>query len=167
MTAAAPSIDQLRELAVPAPLVSYWPQTWGWLVLLLVLLLIAGMWATLRWRRWQRDRYRREALARLDTLGQALADPERRLPALRELPVLLKRVALSMPNAPEVAGLGGVEWQAFLARSAPRPLPEDFAAQLFTVAYAPDAQVKGMPDAEVRALFSTSRHWIEAHRVAV
>ncbi|PTN48429.1 DUF4381 domain-containing protein, partial [Achromobacter xylosoxidans] len=30
---AAPSIEQLRQLPLPEP-VSYWPQTWGWLVVL-------------------------------------------------------------------------------------------------------------------------------------
>ncbi|MDE3738787.1 DUF4381 domain-containing protein [Pseudomonas resinovorans] len=162
-----PSIDQLKELAIPAPPFSYFPQTWGWLALLLILLAIAVVWGALRWRRWQRDRYRREALARLDSLGQALADGEQRLPALREMPELLKRVALSMPDAPPVAGLGGAEWQAFLTQRSKAPLPEGFAARLFTLAYAPDAQVLAIPEEEARALLAGCRQWIEAHHVAV
>ncbi|GLZ86344.1 hypothetical protein Pres01_23950 [Metapseudomonas resinovorans] len=166
-TAAAPSIDQLKELALPVPPYSYLPQTWGWLVLLLVVLALALVCGFLKWRRWQRDRYRREALARLDTLVGVLDDDERRLEAMRELPELLKRVALSMPDAPAVARLGGQEWQRFLAVRAPAPLPEGFAAGLFIVAYAPDARLLAIPDANVRSLFATSRHWIEAHHVAV
>ncbi|UCO95870.1 DUF4381 domain-containing protein [Metapseudomonas lalkuanensis] len=166
-TPTAPAIDQLKELPLPVPPFGYFPQTWGWVVLLLAVLVLAAIWGALRWRRWQRDRYRHEALAHLDLLGQALDDRERRLSALRELPELLKRVALSMPDAPPVARLGGQEWQAFLAQRSTAPLPEDFAARLFAMAYAPDAQVLAMPDAEVRALFTTSRQWIEAHHVAV
>lgn len=166
-TQAAPAIDQLKELALPVPPYSYFPQTWGWLALLLLVLAIALVWGTLRWRRWQRDRYRREALARLDALLGALDDHEHRLPALRELPKLLKRVALSIPGAPPVARLGGKQWQTFLDERAPAPLPEGFAAGLFTVAYAPDARVLAIPDADVHLLFATSRHWIEAHHVAV
>ncbi|AYF86685.1 DUF4381 domain-containing protein [Pseudomonas sp. DY-1] len=162
-----PGIDQLKELALPVPPYNYFPQTWGWLVLLLVVVSIALVWGALKWRRWQRDRYRREALVRLDTLVGALEDAGQRLAALRELPELLKRVALSMPDAPSVARLGGQAWQAFLAERAPAPLPEGFAKGLFTIAYAPDARVLAIPDAEVRSLFITSRHWIEAHRVAV
>ncbi|MFJ4248333.1 protein of unknown function [Pseudomonas helmanticensis] len=88
-----PSIDQLKELGLPAP-VSYAPQTWGWWVLLGVLLVLTLIIAVRRYRQWQRDQYRREALARLEQLRSRSDD----LNALRELPELLKRVALSMPT---------------------------------------------------------------------
>jgi hypothetical protein len=88
-----PSIDQLQELGLPAP-VSYAPQTWGWWVLLVVLIVIALVVGVRRYLQWQRDQYRREALARLAQLRSRSDD----LNALRELPELLKRVALSMPT---------------------------------------------------------------------
>jgi len=162
-----PSIDQLQELPLPTPAFSYWPQTWGWLALLLVVVALAGWWAIWRWRRWQRERYRREALLQLERLEQGLDDPPRRLQALRELPVLLKRVALSLSDSGTAATLSGAQWQRFLAEHARAPLPDNFASQLFTLAYAPDAQVQGMADTEIKSLFATSRHWIEAHHVAV
>jgi hypothetical protein len=87
-----PSIDQLQELGLPAP-VSYAPQTWGWWVLLAVLIVIALVVGVRRYLQWQRDQYRREALVRLAQLRSRSDD----LNALRELPELLKRVALSMP----------------------------------------------------------------------
>ncbi|MCY1296712.1 hypothetical protein D9M68_553180 [compost metagenome] len=167
MTTPAPAIDQLKELPLPPFPTGYVPQTWGWLVLLLVLLAAAAIWGWRRWRRWREDRYRREALARLAELDRALADQVQCLPALRELPELLKRVALSMPGEPAVAGLDGARWQAFLAAHAPTPLPDDFAARLATIAYASDAQVRAMPEAEVRALLGACRQWIEGHHVAV
>jgi len=43
-----PSIEQLQELGLPAP-VSYAPQTWGWWVLLAILLLAALAIATRRY----------------------------------------------------------------------------------------------------------------------
>ncbi len=88
-----PSIEQLKELALPAP-VSYAPQTWGWWVLLGVLILLTLIIAIRRYRQWRRDAYRREGLARLAQLRSRSDD----LNALRELPELLKRVALSMPT---------------------------------------------------------------------
>lgn len=88
-----PSIDQLKELALPAP-VSYAPQTWGWWLLLAMLVLAALFIGLRRYWQWRRDRYRREALARLAQLRGRSDD----LNALRELPELLKRVALSMPT---------------------------------------------------------------------
>jgi hypothetical protein len=87
-----PSIEQLKELALPAP-VSYAPQTWGWWVLLGVLILLTLIIAISRYRQWRRDAYRREGLERLAQLRSRSDD----LNALRELPELLKRVALSMP----------------------------------------------------------------------
>ena len=161
MTAPVPAIDQLRELAPGAPPFSYLPQTWAWLLLGVLLLAAVLLWAALRWRRWQRDRYRREALQRLDQLSAA------GLAGLRELPALLKRVALSMPDAPSVASLTGAQWQAFLAQRARQPLPEGFADTLQQLAYAPDAYLLTLQAPQVSALFSTSRSWIEGHHVAV
>ena len=92
MTSPIPSIDQLQTLALPAP-VSYLPQTWGWWALLGLVLSGLAVWAARACRHWRRDRYRREALQRLAQLRGA-NDP---LGTLRELPTLLKRVALSMP----------------------------------------------------------------------
>jgi len=164
-TAVTPSIDQLRELAPGTPPFSYLPQTWAWLVLGLVLLAVALVWLGLRWRRWARERYRREALQRLDQLAKAEAD--QRLAALRMLPELLKRVALSMPDAPPVASLAGVQWQVFLEQRAGQRLPADFVPTLQMVAYAPDAHLLALDAQQVAALFSTSRRWIEGHHVAV
>lgn len=165
MNSAAPSIDQLRELSPGVPPFSYLPQTWAWLVLAVLVVLLASLWGALRWRRWRRDQYRREALARLDTL--AASQGEQRLAALRELPELLKRVALSMPDAPPVASLAGAQWQAFLDQRAPRPLPAGFADTLHVLAYAPEASLRTLDAQQVSALFSASRSWIEGHHVAV
>lgn len=162
-----PDIAQLQELPLPVPPFSYMPQTWGWWLLLgvLVLAIVAGVLRS-RWR-WRRERYRREALACFDQLAQEAADPQRRLQALRALPVLLKRVGLSMPDAPPVATLAGAQWQAFLVKRAKAPLPDDFAARLHTLTYAPANNVLAIPEPEISALLALSRQWIQTHHVAV
>ncbi|WP_372030193.1 DUF4381 domain-containing protein [Pseudomonas kurunegalensis] len=165
MNAAAPSIDQLRELTPGVPPFSYLPQTWAWLVLAVLLLLLGCLWGALHWRRWRRDRYRREALARLDAL--AAREGEQRIVALRELPELLKRVALSMPDAPPVASLAGVQWQRFLNQRARQPLPSGFVDTLQMLAYAPDATLRRLDAQQVNRLFGASRGWIEGHHVAL
>ncbi|CAI3804556.1 hypothetical protein GLGCALEP_03655 [Pseudomonas sp. MM221] len=165
MNAAAPSIDQLRELTPGVPPFSYLPQTWAWLVLAVLLLLLGCLWGAVHWRRWRRDRYRREALARLDTLAASAG--EQRFAALRELPELLKRVALSMPDAPPVASLAGAQWQCFLDQRARQPLPSGFVDTLQMLAYAPDATLRRLDTQQVDALFSASRGWIEGHHVAL
>lgn len=150
MTNPVPSIEQLQELGLPAP-VSYWPQTWGWVVLLglvVVSLLILG---GRQWLRWRRDAYRREALARLNNLQD-----------MRELPELLKRVALSMPLTTEehqrVPTLSGADWQAFLQRHAGGPLPEDLSRRLAALAY-------GNPSPDPQ-LLAQCKAWVEQHHVA-
>jgi hypothetical protein len=191
-----PSIDQLKEIALPAP-VSYAPQMWGWWVLLAVLVGVVLLLTARRYWQWRRDRYRREALVRLAQLQNRSDD----LNALRELPELLKRVALSMPpvlntkpvgasllakasdqststvnvrassragSLPQgdVGALGGEEWQAFLMRHCSQPLPADFSQQLAQLAYAPDATLQALPSDKRQALFNTCKLWVERHHVA-
>ena len=159
-----PSIDQLKEMPLPEP-VSYAPQTWGWWALLAFLIIALVVTGARRYWQWRRDRYRREALARLEELQQRSND----LSALRELPELLKRVALSMPSASPVgspAALGKEDWQAFLQQHSKQPLPADFSQQLSLLAYAPDATLRTLPLDQRQQLFSTCKTWVERHHVA-
>jgi len=156
-----PSIEQLQELGLPAP-VSYAPQTWGWWVLLAILLLAALAIATRRYWQWRRDRYRREALVRLAQLRDRSDD----LNALRELPELLKRVAISMPQSQSVAASEQEDWQRFLQQHSKKPLPADFSQQLARLAYAPDDVLRTLPASQRQALFDTCQHWVEHHHVA-
>ena len=162
MTTAIPAIEQLKELGLPAP-VSYMPQTWGWWALLgIVLVALLAVAARAYWH-WRRNRYRREAMQRLAQL-RTHDDP---LSALRELPTLLKRVALSMP-VPQAAGtLQDAEWQAFLNKHSTQPLPEDFSQQLALLAYAPDEQLLALPGELRQQVFDTCALWVEQHHVAV
>lgn len=161
-----PRIDQLQELPAPPPVTSYWPQTWAWTLLALIVLAAMAAWALWRYRRWRRDRYRREALILLDDLGAALADPARRLAALRQLPALIKRVALSMPGGDASAPLGGAHWQAYLQSHSAAPLPVDLDQRLALLAYAPDARVQAVSEQEAQALLAACRQWVEVHHVA-
>ena len=162
MTTPIPSIDQLQNLVLPAP-VSYMPQTWGWWALLGVVLAGLAVWAARTYWLWRRNRYRREALQRLAQL-RAANDP---IATLRELPTLLKRVALSMPTPQAVGSLQGAAWQDFLRGHSPQPLPDDFSEQLAFLAYAPDDQLLALPDTQRQYLFETCTRWVELHHVAV
>ncbi|AWY38810.1 DUF4381 family protein [Pseudomonas putida] len=187
-----PSIDQLKEIALPAP-VSYAPQTWGWWVLLALLVLAALIIAARRYWQWRRDRYRREALVRLAQLQKRSDD----LSALRELPELLKRTAISMPSTPSVGArlardagaaifqtnpvivhrgqalllqgpdaLGKEDWQSFLQAHIKQPLPANFSQQLAQLAYAPDTTLRALPVEQRQQLFATCKLWVEHHHVA-
>ena len=169
MTPNIPGIDQLKELALPAP-VSYAPQTWGWWLLLAMLIFAALLIGLRRYWQWRRDRYRREALARLAQLRGRSDD----LNALREFPELLKRTALSMPTGSRrwnafpvgAAALGRDEWQEFLQRHCKNRMPADFSTRLAQLAYAPDPVLRALPAAQRQILFDSCQYWVEHHHVA-
>ncbi|MFD4836638.1 DUF4381 domain-containing protein [Achromobacter sp. NPDC058515] len=161
---ALPSVDQLRQLPLPEP-VSYWPQTWGWLVLLALAAAVAGWTAWRLVRRHRRNRYRREALRRLEAMRLAAqSDPL----AARDLPGLLKRVGLSAVDETaraEVGALAGPQWAAWMARTG-GDFPADADAMLRALAYAPPEAVRAIAPARLQQLFAASRQWMERHHVA-
>jgi hypothetical protein len=101
------SLDRLHDVVTPPP-APWWPPTVGWAIVFSAAALWAAAWLLKAFMNWQADRYRREALARLD-------DPAT-LPS--EWPVLLKRAALAVWPRDEVADLTGEAWLAFLDRTA-------------------------------------------------
>ena len=149
---------------VPEP-VSLLPRTVGWYV---VMALVAALlvWAVGRLRRrYAANRYRREALAELDALVARLEDKGGRYDVAARLPVLLKRVALTVAPREEVAALTGKDWLAFLDRlyggdgfskGPGRLLPK--------LAYGTPAFLSGVPRADIDALLRLTREWLGRHR---
>ncbi|MFY0479911.1 DUF4381 domain-containing protein [Achromobacter marplatensis] len=165
MSDTLPGLDQLRELPLPAA-VSYWPQTWGWAVLAVVVVM-GGTWGAVAiWRRRRRNLYRRQGLKALQQLAQAAAsDPL----AARGLPALLKRAALAAQPSDGragVASLSGEAWLAYLERDVPQGFPKDGAALMRLLAYAPDETVRGLDSVALSQLIRASREWMVKHHVA-
>ncbi len=164
---AAANISQLQQLPLPEA-VSYLPQTWGWLALLLILLAVGLLFAARKALHWRRNRYRRAALMELAQLHAQTSHASTRLHALRQLPELLKRTALSMPQQPAVESLCGAAWQHWLQQRNPTsPLPADFNQQLAHLAYAPPAQIEQLDAGQIAQLFGHCQAWLEQHHVAV
>jgi hypothetical protein len=149
------SLQNLNDIVVPAP-VAWWPPAPGWYVLVAVVTLLL-LWLGFRgMRRWQRNRYRREALRALDDIVRA--GPA----AAAALPELLKRVALSAWPRGEIAELVGADWHRFLDRSAGSQRFGAGAAgrRLEQAAYAPG----GLGDEAFGALCEDTAWWIRHHR---
>ena len=114
-------LAQLRGIHAPAD-PHWWPPAPGWW-LLAVLLLLALLWS-LRWllRRHRRKAPWRAARHELAALAERhagnSADPDNDAAYLRELSVLLRRIALSRYPAEDIAALTGAEWLAWLDRQA-------------------------------------------------
>ena len=128
-------------------------------------LLLAGLlWMALRqYRRWQAQRYRRDALSALQALEPALADPARRVVALRQMAELVKRTQLSETERQAVASLSGVVWLKALDKGWPRhgftTPPLNVLADLSS---ATDETLSSMPAGQVTALVAALRRWVGA-----
>jgi hypothetical protein len=105
-----PDLSQLHDIHLPAA-VSWWPPAPGWWGVSALVLIAAGLVFVLYVRR-RRNRWRAKALAELARLRDA--NPE---PLLRDLSVLLRRVAISRYPRHDVAALTGEAWLAFLDRT--------------------------------------------------
>jgi hypothetical protein len=140
------------EQPAPVPLLPQAPGWWivaGWLLAVLVL-------AALQFARWRRrNRYRRAALAEINSLA-ARQDMQPAESAQRIATVLKRTALVAYPRA-EIASLHGAAWAQFLVESAGNDSQVAAAADLLaSAAYRPDAN----PD----ALRGPASRWIRLHR---
>lgn len=154
-------LEQLQELP-PPPLPSFWPQTWGW-ILVFVLLLLSFIFALLRWRKHRKNNaYRQAALAELNSLeAHWRLNPGNPAP-LRDIPELLKRAVLHCPGevSQDLARTGGRDWQSQLQRRSDITLSRTFAESLADLAYASDETLAHL---DTEALIAECRQWLETH----
>lgn len=147
-------LDLMNDLVLPEP-VSWIPQTIGWPVVIVWLIAIVVSIGWYSFKRWQKNRYRREALAELASLeARAKTDSEDNA---GEIAALVKRTALAAFPRHRVANLHGAEWARFLCESAGNDTQvERAAAQIAIAAY--------RTDVDGNALVAPARRWIEVHR---
>lgn len=160
------SLDRLHDIVAPPP-VPLWPPAPGWyyvLALLLVLILVLGF---RMFAHWQRNRYRREALAELHQEQLRLADPASRTAALAAMSVLLKRTAITAYSRPAVAALTGREWFAFLDRTGgTTAFSTIVGAKLAAATYDP-ADIADLGHGEATLVADAVSHWIKHHQSAL
>ena len=100
-----PSLNDLRDIVMPeAP--SWWPLAPGLGFLLILVLWVALCCAFAFFRSYQSAAYRRAGIALLASAG-----------SVREVSILLKRVALVSFDRETVASLYGKQWVKFLQES--------------------------------------------------
>ncbi|TBY08169.1 DUF4381 domain-containing protein [Rhizobium laguerreae] len=157
------ALRSLRDIATPPP-VTWWPQTWGWAVVALLLAVAVALWALTLIRRYRRDAYRREALRLLDEIEPKILHAETRRQAVEDLASVLKRAALAAWPRGEVASLSGGAWVRFLdqhggdfAGQALERLLDDFEYR---------ASVDRFPSIVWSDIIASARTWIERHDVS-
>ena len=107
------SLQNLNDIVLPGA-VGWWPLASGWYYLI-GLLLLGLAWLMYRVvKDWNRNRYRRAALTQLELLANDTRDADKRDASLRQLPILLKRTALSVYPRGGLASLTGKNWHDFL-----------------------------------------------------
>lgn len=157
------ALQGLHEIVAPAP-ASWVPQTVGWYVLGVLILLGLTWWAALWYRRRQANRYRGVALAELDRIRRLATQPSSRIHALRDLPVLVKRVALSFAPRTRVASLAGDDWLHFLDGTLGGDEFSRGAGRLLVgLGYWPEARLETLEQPELDACLDLVGRWISRH----
>ena len=155
------SLQNLHDIVVPPP-VPWWPPAPGWYAVAAVGCAALVVLAYQSWKRWRRNRYRGEALRELRRLRAATAQAD-----LRQVPVLLKRAALSAWPRSEVAALVGADWHRFLDESAQMDcFSAEVGKTLDRLAYDPGSG--SMPSQETtEAALDAAERWLKQHRAPV
>jgi Domain of unknown function (DUF4381) len=145
----------LKDIHLPDA-ISWWPPAIGWwlLVLLIPTLLVFSYWLYKRLTRKTALKTAKRTLAAIK-LNTELDNTQK----LRELSILLRRVAVSLAPRTEVASLTGYLWLAFLDQSlSGAPFSQGGGQVLITAPYRNTAP----SDQEITILFSLSEEWLKA-----
>jgi hypothetical protein len=158
------SLQNLHDIVVPAP--SPWlPLAPGWYALGFTLLLLLLWFSGKRYRIWQRNRYRREALYALSCIEKSLTDPAQFPQFLPQLPQLVKRTAIAAYGRIQVASLSGIDWLAFLDNTGATDIFSTGPGKiLLECSYQSDSRLKTIPRQQVDGLVKAVYHWISKHQ---
>ena len=137
--------------------ISWLPQTagWRWLAAGLLLLALRYAWRTLR--HWYRNRYRREAIKRLQEVSKNYDSPE----FLTDLNRVLKITALVAYSREQVARLSGEHWVNFLNRQCDiPPFVGELSPLLATATYRQQLMQRSLQE----QLLEAGLAWVNEHQ---
>jgi hypothetical protein len=153
MNADPGSLENLHDLVMPVP-EPWWPPAPGWVIVSAVLVMVLGWWLIRAFQHWQSNSYRRESLVLLGKIDGSEA----------ELPILIKRVALSAYPRERVASLTGEQWLAFLDQTGHTDVFTMGAGRwLARLAYEPQLTAS-LSTTELNGLRTAVRDWILRHQ---
>lgn len=157
------SLQNLNDIVLPAS-VGWWPLATGWYVVF-GLLLIAVAWFGYRsLQRWKNNRYRRTALQELQLLADSAQNTDVPDAVVKQVPILLKRTALSAYPRSDVASLTGEDWHRFLDSKLDRPLFNESVGQTLDKAAYSTGDLQNIDPQATADLFKASRLWLQGHR---
>ncbi|MDH5372639.1 MAG: DUF4381 domain-containing protein [Acidimicrobiia bacterium] len=158
-----PPLTGLHDIMMPEA-VAWVPQTAGW-YMVAILFSVGLVWiALVLRRRWFVNRYRKVALLELDRIEAMARNSDFREKGLAELPVLLKRTALSCKPREEVAALTGEEWLRYLDASyGGTEFVHGPGRLLIQLGYRAHGSSQEAEQRRVEDLFPLVRRWIVRH----
>ncbi|WP_276483812.1 DUF4381 domain-containing protein [Paraflavitalea pollutisoli] len=153
-------MDDYGSLIEPAP-VTFSFGAPGWYVLAIAVILLLAIITGLFIRRYQRNQYRRHALAWLRLREQELQQSDTTL-LVYETNMLLKRVAMRQYGRSPIAAIRGDAWINLLNQTMNRSL---FTVQeqdlLQQVLYQPQRKIN---TADAANFVAHSKNWLQHHR---
>jgi hypothetical protein len=159
------SLQNLNDIVLPEA-AGWWPLASGWYVLLGLLLIIL-IWYIYTWIKHRiHNRYRRTALHQLQVLTQEISKSGKRDSVLRQIPILLKRTALTAYPRRQLASLTGKNWHEFLNSKVGTPsFTESNCNSLDSISYS----VGSLDTVDAKAaneLLKACKHWLKHHQPA-
>ena len=145
-------LKDFGDIVMPADL-DWWPIQPGWWVLLAMILLASAVYGYRRYRHWQRNAYRRQALADLSAMDN-----------LRDMNVIIKRAVVAAFPADSPAMLWGDEWVNFLNSKTSTPCFSNKDAALFSSLL---TQPQQQWPKNIESLRDRVQHWLLQHQEAL
>lgn len=144
----------LRDIHLPEP-ISWWPPAPGWW--LVAIALIVAIALLIKWYRYRTNKLALRRIANRELLEikhrhQQTSDDQQ---LVKELSILLRRVAMSIAPRDTAAGLTGETWLGFLDSLVSKPLfVSETGKQLITAPYQPGHAI------DAPALIDLSEQWL-------
>lgn len=161
------ALTGLSETQTPNT-INWWPQTMAWQILSFILLLFVLKKIYLAYKKYRKNVYRRNALAWLTQL--ALAEQNSSAKQLhqhyRQLPVLLRQVALVAFQRANITQLSGNSWELWLDRQCSETHFEQICPTLLhQLAFAPDSSIETITNStKIKLLVEQITLWVKHHR---
>lgn len=176
-------LENLVESSAPSP-ISWLPQTIGWRVFITIVVILLLNKAYKKYQSYRKNSYRREALACIGEVREAtknfIADKplaDKTLPInqlmsqYRQLPVLLRQVAIVSFSREEVNHYSGNAWEHWLSQQCNKSnFAQHCPAMLYQLSYWPDSQFidndtfKPQVISQIDTLLEQMSLWVKYHR---
>ena len=154
-TIAEASLNNLHDIMLPEA-VGFFPLAPGWYIVLLLFLTLLLHVALNRYRRYQKDQYRREALGELAELQHSNRENAMALLSLA------KRAGISAYGRENIALLDGNKWWDFIENHSQAKIDLALRKEIQTLLYKEGTTLDGSSFA---ALLTFITQWIATHKV--